>query len=308
MNLQSNAMSESFQSQSIAPAVIPATRVLYWSVRRELWENRSIYIAPLAVGAVFLTGFLLLHLFRVPSHMRSILALDPMHQRAALDQPYMMAAGLLMVTAMVVGVFYSIDALHGERRDRSILFWKSMPVSDLTAVLSKAAIPIFLLQLIAFAVAAAIMWIMFFLSSVVLLAAGISIAPIWSQLPIVQMSFLLLYHLVILHGLWHAPFYGWMLMVSSWARRAPFLWAVLPPLAIGVVEKLMFNTSHFTGMLLYHLGGSPDSSPKSGDLMDMLGHFQPGMLLRESGLWTGLAATAVFLAVAARLRRDREPI
>ena len=122
------------------------------------------------------------------------------------------------------------------------------------------------------------------------------------------MSLLLLYHLAIVHCLWHAPFYGWMLMVSSWARRAPFLWAVLPPLAIGIVEKLVFNTSHFTGMLLSHLGGSPDPGPKSGGLMDMLGHFHPGMLLSETGLWTGLAATAVFLAVATRLRRYREPI
>jgi ABC-2 type transport system permease protein len=140
-----------------------------------------------------------------------------------------------------------------------------------------------------------------------LLARGTGVAQFWSLLPIVQMSFLLLYHLVILHGLWHAPFYGWMLMVSSWARRAPLLWAVLPPVAIVIVEKLVFNTSHFSGMLLYHLGGRPDSGPKSGDLMDMLGHFEPGMLLSESGLWTGLAATVLFLAAAVRLRRDREP-
>jgi ABC-2 type transport system permease protein len=285
---------------------ISTPRLLYCSIRRELWEHPSLYIAPLAAGAVFLIGFLA-HLFRLPNQMRATSALDPMHQRAALEQPYMMAVGLLMLTGMLVGAVYSLDALHGERRDRSILFWKSMPVSDLTVVLSKAAIPIFVLQLICFAVAAAVMWVMFFLSSAVLLASGTGVAHFWSLLPIVQMSFLLLYHLVILHGLWHAPFYGWMLMVSSWARRAPFLWAVLPPLAIGIVEKLGFNTSHFAGMLLYHLGGSPGSSPKSGDLMNMLGHFDPGMLLSESGLWTGLAATAVFLAVAVHQRRDREP-
>lgn len=285
---------------------VSTTRLLYCSIRRELWEHPSLYIAPLAAGAVFLIGFLF-HLFRLPNQMRATSALDPLHQRAALEQPYMMAVGLLMLTGMLVGAVYSLDALHGERRDRSILFWKSMPVSDLTVVLSKAAIPIFVLQLISFAVAAAVMWIMFFLSSAVLLASGTGVAQFWRLLPIVQMSFLLLYHLVILHGLWHAPFYGWMLMVSSWARRAPFLWAVLPPLAIAIVEKLVFNTSHFAGMLLYHLGGSPDSGPKSGDLMNMLGHFEPGMVLSESGLWTGLAATAVFLAVAVRLRRDREP-
>ena len=301
MTAASNAVPRPAGSQALSP-----TRLLYCSIQRELWEHPSLYIAPLAAGAVCLIGFLF-YLFRLPNQVHATSALDLMHQRAALAQPYMMAFGLLMLTGMLVGAFYSLDALHGERRDRSILFWKSMPVSDLTVVLSKAAIPIFVLQLTAFAITAALMWIMFFLSSAVLLASGTGVAQFWSLLPIVQMSFLLLYHLVILHGLWHAPFYGWMLMVSSWARRAPFLWAVLPPLAIGIVEKLVFNTSHFAGMLLYHLGGSPNSGSKSGDLMDMLGHFEPGMLLSESGLWTGLAATAVFLAVAVRLRRDREP-
>jgi len=287
--------------------VVSTTRLLYWSIRRELWEHSSLYIAPLAAGGVFLIGFLF-YLFRLPNQVRMTLGAHPMHQHSSLDEPYLMAFGLLMLTAMLVGTFYSLDALHGERRDRSILFWKSMPVSDLTVVLSKAAIPIFVLQFIAFLVAVTLMWIMFFLSCAVLLASGSGLAQFWSMLPIVQMSFMLLYHLVILHGLWHAPFYGWMLMVSAWARRAPFLWAVLPPLAIAIVEKLIFNSSHFVGMLLYHLGGSPNNSSRSGDFMDMLGHFEPGKLLSEPGLWTGLAATAVFLVVAARLRRQRAPL
>ena len=57
-----------------------------------------------------------------------------------------------MGTAFIVGIFYSLDALHGERRDRSILFWKSMPVSDLTTVLSKASIPLVVLPLLSFAI------------------------------------------------------------------------------------------------------------------------------------------------------------
>jgi ABC-2 type transport system permease protein len=115
---------------------------------------------------------------------------------------------------------------------------------------------------------------------------------------------------VIMHGLWHAPFYGWLLMVSSWAKRAPFLWAVLPPAAIGIVEKLAFNTSHFTDLLLYQLnGGGSMSSPAPGSApLDMLGHFDPAMQLSTPGLWIGLAVTAGFLAVAVRMRRCQGPI
>src|SRR6266478_1820975 len=141
MSTQSNAMPESpVESQVIAPAVISATRRMYWSVRRELWENRSIYIAPLAAAAVFLLAFL------------TGLTLSPAHRHEPLDIPYEFAAALIMGTGFIVGIFYSLDALYGERRDRSILFWKSLPVSDLTTVLSKATIPFLILPLFTVAV------------------------------------------------------------------------------------------------------------------------------------------------------------
>ncbi|PYL15570.1 MAG: hypothetical protein DMF46_05650 [Verrucomicrobia bacterium] len=73
---------------------------------------------------------------------RAVLLLDPAHQRTAIEQPYDLAAMMMIFVVFIVGVFYCLDALHSERRDRSILFWKSLPVSDLTAVLSKATIPL----------------------------------------------------------------------------------------------------------------------------------------------------------------------
>ena len=196
MNTQSNAMPESpLESQAMAPAIISATRLMYWSVRRELWESRSIYIAPLAAAAVFLFGFLI-STIHLPAKMRAALALDPEKQHAAIAMPYDYAAGLIMGTAVIVAVFYCLDALHGERRDRSILFWKSLPVSDLTTVLSKASIPLVVLQLLSFAIIVATQWIMLLLSSAVLLGNGLSVATLWTQLSLFQMSVMLLYHLV----------------------------------------------------------------------------------------------------------------
>src|SRR6267143_874527 len=151
MSTQSNAMPESFDSQKIAPAAMSATRPMYWSVRRELWEYRSIYIAPLAVAALFLFGFLI-STIHLPDKMRAALALNPVQQHEFIEQPYTFAALLIMGTAFIVGVFYCLDALHGERRDRSILFWKSLPVSDLTTVLSKAIVPLVVMPVISFVV------------------------------------------------------------------------------------------------------------------------------------------------------------
>src|ERR1700694_3795581 len=138
-------------SQGVAPAPMSATRPLYWSVRRELWENRSIYIAPLIAAGVVLFGFAI-SAIGMPDRRRATLLLDPVQQRARVEMPYDVVAMMLMLTAFLVGVFYCLDALHGERRDRSILFWKSLPVSDLTTVLAKAIIPLVVLPLLTFAI------------------------------------------------------------------------------------------------------------------------------------------------------------
>src|ERR1700682_3177421 len=181
MNTQSHAMPESpLESLVIAPAVISGTRRMYWSVRRELWESRSIYIAPLAAAAVFLFGFLI-STIHLPDKMRAALALNPVQQHELIGQPYSFAAILIMGTAFIVGVFYCLDALHGERRDRSILFWKSLPVSDLTTVLSKASIPLVVSALITLASIVVLQWIMLLLSSAVLLGSGVSVATLWTD-------------------------------------------------------------------------------------------------------------------------------
>jgi hypothetical protein len=151
MNIQSNAISESpLESQVVAPAKISATRRFYWSLRRELWGTRSIYLAPAAVAALVLFGFLI-STIHLPAKMRDT-ALEPMHQHNLIEQPYRYATALIMLSTFVVGIFYCLDGLYGERRDRSTLFWKSLPVSDLTTVLSKSSIPLVLLPLLTFAI------------------------------------------------------------------------------------------------------------------------------------------------------------
>ena len=310
MNTQSNAMPESpLASQTAAPVAISATQRMYWSVRRELWESRSIYIAPLAAAGLILVGFLI-STIHLAAKMRAALALDHMQQNEAIRQPYNFAELLLMGTFLIVAVFYCLDALHGERRDRSILFWKSLPVSDLTTVLAKASIPVVVLPLVTFAITVVTQCIMLLLSTVVLLGNGVSVATLWNHVPLFQMSLGLLDHLVGFHGLWYAPIYCWLLLVSAWARRAPILWAVLPLLAIGIVEKIAFNTSYFAALLQYRFAGGPegDTFTATRASMDPLTHLHPGQFLLSPGLWIGFAVAAAFLVAAVRLRRYREPI
>ncbi|MGA7109680.1 MAG: ABC transporter permease [Terracidiphilus sp.] len=310
MSSQSNVMPESsLRSQGIAAAAIPAARLMYWSVRRELWEIRAIYVAPVAVACVFLFGFSI-SILHVLVKMHAAPWLDVMQQRELFGKPYEFAEDLIMGAVLLVGLFYSIDALHGERRDRSILFWKSLPVSDLTTVLSKASIPIVVLPLLAFAVAVLTQSMMLLISSAALLGSGHNVALLWSRVGIFHRWSMLLFHFVCIHGLWQAPIYAWLLLVSGWARRVPILWAVLPPLTIGIVEKVAFNTTFFGSLIGNRFTGGSEgiSIMERGRAMDPTMMFAPLHFLINPGLWMGLAVTAAFLAAAVRLRRYRGPI
>src|SRR5213596_1641996 len=186
MNTQSNTVPDvPSNSERIGSAAMPATRPFYWSVWRELWEHRSLYIVPLIVAVVQVFGFAITTI-GLADRRRAVLLLDAAHQRAAIEQPYDLAAMMMIFVVFIVGVFYCLDALHGERRDRSILFWKSLPVSDLTTVLSKITIPLVVLPLIAFAIVVCVQLIMLLQTSVVLIFHGMSPATTWANVPFFQ--------------------------------------------------------------------------------------------------------------------------
>jgi ABC-2 type transport system permease protein len=303
-----------FAEQDSGTAAMSATRPFYWSVRREVWENRSIYIAPLAAAGVAMLGFLI-GLFWLPrsGHMHGHESSG--HDFLMMVMPYGHTAWLLLVAAFVVGIFYSLDALYGERRDRSILFWKSLPVSDLTAVLAKASIPLVVLPALVFVIAVATSLAMVLISTAVLVLSGINPMTLWRQLPLFQIELVLLYGVIVL-ALGQAPLFAGLLLISGWARRTAFLWAILPPLAICFFEKLIFKTMHFAHLLGYLITGGTANAfsfrTPSGEPVDPhfipLAQITPGRFLSGPGLWIGLAFAAVFLAAAVRLRRYREPI
>jgi ABC-2 type transport system permease protein len=266
---------------------------MVWSVRRELWENRSIYLAPLIVAAVIVFASIVATLAGRHSRPDQIAA------------NFEIAAGALMATTLIVAIFYCLDALYGERRDRSVLLWKSMPVSDLTAVLSKMAVPLVVLPLVTFAITIVMQLMMLLTSSAVLLMKGHSVAALWT-LPWLQMTSGLLYHLITVHSLYYAPIFGWLLLVSAWAKRLPFLWAFLPLAAIGLIEKIAFSTTHFATMLGSRISGGMEGSGAKG--MMMLWPAHPLEFLTKPGLWIGFAIAAICIAMAVRLRRYRDPI
>jgi len=267
------------------------SRAIIWSVRRELWENRSIYLAPLIVAGVIALGSL--------GAVRHNLKPDSLASHEEL------VGGILMGTTLIVAIFYCLDALYGERRDRSVLFWKSMPVSDWTAVLAKMAVPMVVLPVVTFVLTIVTQWVMLLAASAYLSMKGQSAAALWS-LPWLRMSSGMLYHLITVHSLYYAPIFGWLLLVSAWAKRLPFLWAFLPLATIGFIEKIVFNTTHFAMMLGSRISGGMEGPETKGSMMPW--PTNPLEFLTSPGLWIGLALAAICVAMAVRLRRYRDPI
>jgi ABC-2 type transport system permease protein len=298
MNTQPNS-----QMNVSQPGAMTPVHPFYWSMRRELYEYRSIYIAPLAAAGIALLGFL------IASIGRALSLPNPVDRLIVLEEPFDFAMGLILGTAFIVGIFYCLDALYGERRDRSILFWKSLPVSDLTTVLAKATVAVVILPLFSFAVSVVTQSIMLLVATAVVRASGLDVTAFVAKVSLFRTSLILLYHLVTVHMLWYAPFYGWLLLVSAWARRAPSLWAVLPALAIGFAEKIAFNTKHFATLLHSRLAGGTEAMPMTHSLpIGPVTQITLGRFLSRPGLWYGLIIAAAFLAAAVRLRRYREPI
>lgn len=309
MNTPSNTIPESHvAAQADAPAIMATTRPFFWSVRRELWENRSIYLVPLIAAAVFLGSFVI-NTIRLRLRMHGVWPVDPAQQHEMLAAPYGLAAALIMGAAFLIGIFYSLEALYGERRDRSILFWKSLPVSDLTAVLAKVTVPLVILPLLSFVLTVVTQALMLLLSSLVLLGSGLSATTIWTHSSLFRVSLTLFYHIVTVHGLWYAPIYGWLIFISAWAPRAPFTWAFVPPFLIFGVEQLAFKTTYFFSLIMHRLSGPEvPATTHSSNLMHAMAALTPAQFFSEPGLWIGLAIAAGFLAAAVRLRRYRGPI
>jgi len=205
--------------------------------------------------------------------------------------------------------------LHGERRERSILFWKSLPVSDFTTVISKASIPLLILPVLAFTLAFVVQVFMRFVTLAVLWMNGAGAATEWNRLPLLKMQIVLLYGIVVI-TLWYAPIYCWLLLVSGWARRAAFLWAVLPGIVLSIFETVAFHTSYlglmFRDRFFGFASAAFDLTDKNGVPVDAhfipLAQLAPERFLSSPGLWLGLVFAAICLAAAVRLRRYRGPL
>jgi ABC-2 type transport system permease protein len=283
-------------------------RPFLWSVRRELWENRAIYLGPVIAAVVVVAGIMIAAIHPPQFHQ-----MGPGHRLSQAELrtlPYDIAALLIMVIGMIIGVFYSLGALHNERRDRSVLFWKSLPVSDRIAVGAKALIPFAVLPVCVFVTIVVTHVLMLALHLISLAVHGEDPGVLLTQVPLLNLWLVLAWGLFTT-ALWWAPIYGWLFVVSAWARRMTFLWAVAPPIALSVFERLAFGTT-YVGDLLGKRVTVPSEVAfqvhgRASPILN-LPMPDPVSFFTSPGLWVGLLVGAAFFAAAIWLRRRADPI
>lgn len=279
-----------------------------WLVRREFWENKAIWIIPAAIGALLtlaaLFGTVEATFFESVDKTRSMAGM------------MFLAFGALFFAAMsLYSYWYLLDCLYADRRDRSILFWKSLPISDAQTVLSKLFVGLVAIPLVYFAAADAASLLAAFVLSVrahSLLGNALWQPGIWLQLQAVWL------YVIVTTAIWYLPVTGWLLLVSAWAKRAVMLWSVAPPLALIVAERLFTGTyvclNVFDDRLLGYAprafsGPMQAMEAWSGDRSvdpALTDHFMsPSVFFASPGTWIGALVGVALIAAAIQVRARR---
>jgi ABC-2 type transport system permease protein len=280
----------------------------YWSVRCELWRSPWVAFGPLVAAFMLVPGYA--GTLTRPSHLGQLLAAGAGDR---IGSPYALAVAMVALGAFFVGLVYSLFAMGGERRDRSILFWKSLPVSDTTTVLAKAAVVFAVLPLVVLAVAMLAHAAMLVIGSTAMLMAGDNPVALWREVLRTDRILVYLYGIGTLYAQ-HAPLYAWLLMISAWAPRLAVLWALLPPYAIVAGERMMFGHSRVQEWVRDLLIGSftrsfgLDPSRDTMPVIDRVAQLDPAALLGRAGFWIGLLVATAFIGLAIRARQVRETV
>jgi ABC-2 type transport system permease protein len=307
---------------------------MLWLIRREVWENRSLWIAPLVVAGVILVIAMFggihvgdggqfsmgwqsdssIHLSeRDQAHIRDAMSEKPETRQIVYAITLSGFTAVLLFTMVIVLFFYLLDSLLAERKDRSILFWKSLPVSDTEVVLSKlltaaVVVPLFVLVVSSvLQILFALVWSVRFSNSVLGEALMAWDGPTWISL---QASYLLTITMAIL---WYLPLIAYLLVVSVWARRNAFLWAVLPPVALLTIENMILGSNRFGDFLghrfigVFELIESKIGSVHGSGMVsvrDVLEAVSGVFTSHET--WLGVLVAAAMIFGAIRIRRFRD--
>lgn len=293
-------------------------------VKREIWEHRSIWLTPAAIALIVslltLTGQVSISAFGEVVDLAVVGAsnVDEAHRRAMLMGLLGLVTTIFAIGAWIVMVFYSLDTLYAERRDKSILFWRSMPITDAETVISKLITVALVIPLAFLAAALLTHFVVLVLISLWVMAQGGNAGHlVWSSAPIFD-SWAASAVFAIAMPMWLSPFIGWFLFVSAFAKRSPLLIAFLPIFILPMLERMLLSTSLFWDAIFVRTFKPPitrldftNMSERELLMLDsesisMLAQIDLAKFLASPSLWAGLVVCGLLAFGAIYVRRFRD--
>ena len=327
---------------SPAKAPVPhATAKFKWLLRREYWENRGgFFWGPVIAGAIIVGLNLILAVIGSIAARRSMGSSGFVFDHADTHEvgqalgamgDGMLVGGVIVACIVLAFVvfFYALGCLYDDRRDRSILFWKSLPVSDGQMVLSKLAWALVLAPVLAVAIGLLIGLALWLISALTITVNGVPAAhAVFTQSHPLRIIGGVLACLPV-YMAWALPTIGWLMFCSAAARSKPFLWAVLVPVLACVVISM---TTILPGVDIAHdrvwytlayrglfsavpgawfptISGVVDSSSAINTPDDLAGAInlaRSWQAFASADLWIGAVVGIALIAAAIRLRRWRD--
>jgi ABC-2 type transport system permease protein len=315
-------------------------------LRREYWEHKGgFFWAPLWTAVVFVLitlGGIFTALWHTSGKANGGIhigvPLKKLLQRIPPEEYSKIGMGLdtgmagfwsiLQMILFFVLFFYLLGSLYDERKDRSVLFWKSLPVSDLSTVLSKVATAAIVAPLLSLAITIALNIVFLLIVSAFVAFNGVNpLTVVWGPAEPLSL-WAKMAAMVPLNAIWALPAIGWLMFTSAFAKSKPFLWAILLPVGVGVLinwfeilETIQMPDTwywqHVAGRMLGSLvpgswmWGLEGTHPASFDFdrngpIELISWSVMGRVLASANLWIGAAVGVALISASIWFRRYRE--
>jgi ABC-2 type transport system permease protein len=295
-------------------------------IRRELWEHRSMWITPVAIASIItlgtLTGLMFVGDFAHELNVAFFSAQNIAGQaerQAVLTGFFLGSSPLFLLGLAVLIIFYSLDSLYAERKDKSILFWRSLPVTDAETVISKLLTAVILIPAITIGALIATHIVNLIITSIwVSVKGGDAGLMIWGSVSLLDNW---LAAIIVIYGMliWMSPFVGWFLFVSAYTKRAPLLMAFLPLALIPMIEGIFLRSAHFAEAVWGRSVQIPlfsgidvqaifdeDTMHVNEDMISLLGTIDIGKFVTSIDTWIGVVVCGLLITAAIYVRRYRD--
>jgi ABC-2 type transport system permease protein len=295
-------------------------------IKRELWEHRSIWVTPIAIASIVTLGTLTALVFSGKLAQELDVAIfaaqnivGDTERRVVLTGFFFVSSQLFLLGLGVLTIFYALDSLYAERKDKSILFWRSLPVTDAETVISKLLTAMLLIPAVAIVGIIATHIVNLIVTSIwVSMKGGDAVMLIWGSVPLLD-NWLAMAIAIFGVAIWMSPFLGWFLFVSAYTRRAPLLMAFLPLILIPMVEGIFTRSTNFAEAVWGRGAKIPlfadmdierffeDGHPQiTKEMVSLLAHIDLGKFFTSIDTWLGIIVCGLLTTAAIYVRRFRD--